>query len=129
MKKRKSKKILLIDDEVGFTRLLKMNLEEAGNYTVLIENNGLQGLAAVKQFRPDLILLDIIMPDIHGTEIAWQVRSDPSTRKIPIVFLTALVSNKELESPEIIIGKHPYVAKPASVETVVKSIECNLMNV
>ena len=60
------KRILVIDDEASFTRNLKLNLEETGEYEVREENKGTEGLTAAREFRPDLILLDVIMPDMAG---------------------------------------------------------------
>lgn len=70
MGENKEKKILIVDDEEDFTKLIKLNLERTGEYEVEIENGGLRGLAAAREFKPDLILLDILMPDMEGGEVA-----------------------------------------------------------
>jgi CheY-like chemotaxis protein len=119
------KRILIVDDESGFTRLMKLTLERTGNYTVLEENDGTKALDAARQFRPDLILLDIVMPKIDGGDVARQLQADPTLKKVKIVFLTAIVSNKET-TPGNLIGGFPFMAKPVSLDALVKFIEGNL---
>ena len=63
------KKVLLVDDEVGFTSITKLSLEDTGEFEVRIENEGKRGIGAALDFKPDLILLDIIMPDMDGAEV------------------------------------------------------------
>ena len=70
------KKILLVDDEVSFTRLVKFNLEAAGPYDVQVENEGIEALETARRFKPDFIFIDIIMPDVEGSEIARQMKAD-----------------------------------------------------
>jgi len=116
------RKILLIDDEPSFVRSLKLNLEETGDYDVRAENKATQALATAREFKPDLILLDVIMPDMAGGEVASQFETDAMLKHTPIVFLTAVVTKKE----EGIIGGRPFIAKPVHIETVIESIEENL---
>lgn len=89
-------KILLVDDEVGFTELLKMNLERSGAYEVKIENDSTQAIAAARSFKPDAILLDIVMPGMDGGDVQAQLEKDPFLRKIPVIMLTALVDSSEV---------------------------------
>ncbi len=117
------KRILLIDDELSFTRMLKLNLEEIGAYEVRAENKGSQGLAAARQFKPDLIFLDIVMPDMSGGEVAFEIQNDGNTKDTPIVFLTAAAKKKEDEG---IIAGRTILAKPVTVEEVIDCIEKNL---
>ncbi|MDD5669997.1 MAG: response regulator [Candidatus Omnitrophica bacterium] len=117
------KKILIVDDEVGFTKLVQLNLEKTGKYEVRIVNQGVFGLTAAKEFRPDLIFLDIIMPDMAGSDVALQLKEDEQTKDIPIVFLTAIVRDEELRSGGSIIGGHPFIAKPVSLHVLLDTIE------
>ncbi|MBU1206047.1 MAG: response regulator [Proteobacteria bacterium] len=75
---------MIIDEEESFTQLVKLNLEASGKYEVRAGNEGSLGLIAAKQFKPDLILLDLIMPDMGGGELSYQLRSDEDTKTIPI---------------------------------------------
>lgn len=119
-------RILVIDDERNFTRLLKLNLEKTGAYEVREENRGAQGLAAAREFRPDLILLDIMMPDMSGDEVAEQIREHKELKEIPIVFLTAIASKAEVSAQGGLIGGEEFLAKPASPEEVIARIERRL---
>jgi len=117
------KRILLVDDEKSFTSLLKINLEDTGNYEVRVENWAEDAFAAAKEFKPDLVLLDIIMPRMPGGNVAAQIKADPELTDTPIVFFTAAVRKHQVEENEGIICDHPCIAKPASLEVVVEMIE------
>ena len=117
------KKILIIDDEVGFTDLVRLNLEETGNYEVRVENKGSQALNAAKAFKPDLIFLDIIMPDMQGSDVARQIKDDEALKNTPIVFITAIVSAEETASHGGVIGGNPFLSKPVSAEELIEYIE------
>lgn len=86
----RKKKILIVDDEESFTRMVKWNLEANGDYEVLPVNEGGRALKMAQGFEPDLIFLDSVMPHVTGKELAIQIRNDPKLKNIPIVFLTAL---------------------------------------
>jgi len=117
------KKILLVDDEKSFTSLLKLNLEDTGDYEVRVENWAEDAYPAAKQFKPDLVLLDIIMPRMPGGDVAAQIDADPALKGTPIVFLTAAVRKHQVEENEGIICERPCLAKPATVEEVIDAIE------
>ena len=117
------KRILLVDDEAGFTRMMKLNLENNGEYEVRIENDGSRVLAAARAYRPDVIFLDVIMPDIDGGQIASDLRTDAVLKNTPIVFLTAVVSRNEVVEHGDMIGGQMFLAKPVTVADMVKTIE------
>jgi CheY-like chemotaxis protein len=117
------KRILLVDDEKSFTNLLKLNLEETGNYEVRVENWAEDAYGAAKEFKPDLVLLDIIMPRMPGGNVAAQIKEDHELKDTPIVFLTAAVRKQQVEDNEGIICDFPCLAKPATVDMVVETIE------
>jgi CheY-like chemotaxis protein len=89
------KRILVVDDEPEFTNLLKLSLEAHGYYEVQEENDAENVRAAARTFDPDLVLLDIMMPELDGSEVAAALKADPVTRTVPIIFLTALVSSED----------------------------------
>src|ERR1041385_1981538 len=91
-------RILIVDDEESFTRLLKLNLEVGGAYRVRSENHAPHAVAAAKEFMPDLILLDVMMPEMDGGDVASALQADPELKHIPIVFLTAAVKKEEVNS-------------------------------
>jgi two-component system OmpR family response regulator len=119
----KKRRILLVDDEVGITRALALYLRENGDCDVQVENMGSRALATAREFRPDLIFLDIIMPDADGAALAAEIKADPLLHATPIVFLTALVSQHETGSGPKLIGGHPFLAKPVDPDTVLACIE------
>ena len=80
------KKILVVDDEAGFTSMLKLNLEATGNYDVWVENDPHHAYRSALECKPDLILLDIIMPRVEGPDVAFQIRNSEALREIPIIF-------------------------------------------
>ena len=118
----RKKRILLIDDERSFTRMLKLNLEETGAYEVIAKHMGTEGLAAARQFKPDLIFLDVVMPDMSGGDVASQIEADGSVKNTPIVFLTAAAKKED----EGMIAGRVFIAKPVTVEEVIDCIERNL---
>lgn len=117
------KRILIIDDNINVTKIIKLNLEKTGRYEVRTENEGSQGIRATKEFKPNLILLDIVMPDLPGDELACQLKNNESTKNIPIVFLTALAKEAETKSAKDGIGGHSFIAKPADTKEIVMMIE------
>ncbi len=117
------KRVLLVDDEKSLTSLLKLNLEETGSYDVRVENWPEDALKAAREFKPDIVLLDIIMPRMPGGNVAAAIDSDPELKGTPIVFLTAAVRKQYVEDHEGIICDHPCLAKPATVDEVVAMIE------
>src|SRR5438132_1036200 len=117
------KRILIIDDEASFTRLLNLNLGCTGKYTVRAENSSLEGIAAVREFHPDLILLDVMMPQMDGGTLAARLQSDPRFSQIPIVFLTAAVRKDEVRDHNGLIGGFSYLAKPIDLKQLLVCIE------
>ena len=69
-----TKRILVVDDEQGFTMLLKMNLEKKGGYEVRVENDATKALDAAREFRPQVVLLDVVMPEMDGGDVALSFR-------------------------------------------------------
>lgn len=118
------KKILVVDDEAPFTRLLKRALNR---YEIREVNDPERALAAAREFQPDLILLDFIMPGLDGGDLASQMRSDPALQRVPIVFLTAVVSAEETQAAPRHVGGFPFLGKPVSPAALVRCIEENLV--
>ena len=117
------KKILMVDDEENFTNLVRLNLNATGKYEVIVENDGKKALLAVKNSKPDLIFLDVIMPDITGAEVARQLAEDSYAKEIPIIFLTAIVDKEEVGMRGGLTEDHTFIAKPVTVERMIDIIE------
>ncbi len=122
MKKPKmKKKILVVDDEKDIVDIIKYNLERENEFDVQTASNGREALELADSI-PDLILLDIMMPELNGFEVCKQLKSNPATSKIPVIFLTA----KENEIDEILgleIGADDYISKPISPRKVLARIK------
>ena len=120
------KRILIIDDEKDFTRLIKLNLEQTGEYEVREENEGVRGLYAAREFKPDLILLDVLMPDIDGGDVCYQLKNDKDTSNIPVIFLTAAVNKEDIKKHGGIMGGHFFIAKPVEIKDLISFIYKNI---
>ena len=118
-------RILIIDDNRDFTHSAKLALERTGRYTVWEENKSARAHQTAQRIRPDLILLDIAMPETDGGEVAARIESDPTLHRTPVVFLTALVTKAEARSGLQIQGR-PFLAKPISIPELVAGIEQSL---
>ena len=119
------RRILIIDDDANSTHLVKILLERSGPYLVLEENDAANADQTAHNFKPDVILLDIVMPKIDGGELATQIEADRELQDTPIIFLTALVTHGEAKSGLHIQG-HPLVAKPISIPELIDAIEKHL---
>ena len=117
--------ILIIDNNSDFTHSAKLALERTGRYCVCEENDATRAHQTAQSLKPDLILLDIAMPETDGGEVAARIQSDPALHRTPIVFLTALVTKAETTSGLRIHG-HPFLAKPIGIPDLITGIEENL---
>jgi CheY-like chemotaxis protein len=106
--------------------LLKLNLEQTDHYDVRVENCPEGAYDAAREFKPDLVLLDVMMPRIFGGEVAARIRADKELTNTVIVFLTASVKGQRIAEHEGMVTGFPMLAKPASVEEVINTIEKNL---
>ena len=120
-------KILIVDDEPGFTHVVRLTLEKTGFYEVKEENNSPLALSSIREFKPDLILLDVLMPVVDGGDIAAKLKADPELHGIPVIFLTATVPKREATSGgSIVSGGFVFLAKPVGIKELIKCIEDNL---
>lgn len=119
------RRILIVDDDRDSTHLIKILLEKISHYLVLEENDAAKAHESARDLRPDLILLDIMMPQIDGGDIAAQIDADPGLQRTPIIFLTALVTKAEAKAGLHIQG-HPVLAKPIDIPELMNRIEENL---
>ena len=116
-----AQKILVVDDEPDAVDLVQFNLENAG-YEVLTAGDGTEALKKARNFAPDLILLDVMLPEIEGTEVCKLLRRDTATSAIPIIMLTA----KAAEIDRVLgleLGADDYVTKPFSPRELVLRIK------
>ncbi len=107
------KKILVVDDEKEVLDMLDKKLSTEG-YIVILATRGKEAIAKTKLYLPDLILMDIVLPDIHGSEAVKLIKENPQTRKIPVIFLSGIVSKEEnnLGKLTVTVDGRDYVAIP-----------------
>ncbi|MFC1620933.1 response regulator [Candidatus Omnitrophota bacterium] len=116
------KKILVVDDELDFLTIVKLNLERTGKYEVLTLSDPKEILSKVGSFRPDVILLDLVMPGIGGIEVCDMLNQDPFGKTIPIIIFSALDrdEDKNRAYKKGVVG---YLAKPMDQEGLIVKIE------
>lgn len=115
------KKILIVDDEEGITRMIKLALEQTGHYEVTEVNKPLRALMIAWECLPDLIILDVMMPEINGGELAKLMKADRRLKETPIIFLTATLTREETE--EAWLENVIYIRKPATLPELINGIE------
>lgn len=103
-------RILAVDDEPNIVRLIQVNLERDG-YTVETANNGAQALAKIRQNRPDLLVSDVMMPEMDGFELLANVRRDPMLADLPVIMLTAKAQDRDVMEGYT-RGADMYLTKP-----------------
>ena len=104
-------KVLLIDDGKDMQKLTKMSLEFTGGHQVIVADNGSAGIQMAKEERPDIILLDVMMPGMDGYETCKRLHDNEKTKDIPVIFLTAKAQRKEVERG-LQLGAIGYIVKP-----------------
>jgi DNA-binding response OmpR family regulator len=119
-----SKKILIVDDEEEALVHLR-NILIRQNFQVFSATTGNEGLRLARTTSPDLIILDIVMPDMDGADVASLLSEDPSTKEIPIIFLTGILTKQE-ELTGKKTGKHLVIAKPILARDLVELVNKTL---
>ncbi|MCJ7497441.1 MAG: response regulator [candidate division Zixibacteria bacterium] len=125
-KKTKSAKILVIDDEAEITEIVETFLKDAG-YQVMIENSSVMGIERAKNFKPDLILLDIMMPFMDGYEVCDELKKNKETENIPVIFLTGKDAKSD-EGRSFRVGGDMYIKKPFSCDRLLEIVRIVLMS-
>lgn len=120
-----TRKILIVDDDRTLTRLVRINLEESGRFTVREVNWATYALRVALAFEPDAVLLDVMMPELDGGELAAQIRSHPKLAHVPIIFLTAAAKRTEISAHEGYIGGMPFLAKPIDIDELTACLDAN----
>jgi DNA-binding response OmpR family regulator len=120
------KRILIVDDERWLTNLVAYGLEAEGYYRVRQENDATEAQQAAREFHPDLIILDIMMPHLDGSELAARFKHDRLLRDVPVIFLTALVTESEAGDGLCTQGGHTFLPKTVSTQLLIECIEAKL---
>ena len=120
-------RILIVDDEPDFSALFKENLEEAGNYEVEVVNEPKEAVAKAKEFRPELIFVDVVMPSMDGGDVVAALKLEPRLARVPTLMLTALVEEDESSATgESERGGLTFVSKTTHLDKILDIIEGHL---
>jgi two-component system alkaline phosphatase synthesis response regulator PhoP len=115
------KKILTVDDEVDFLKILKLRLE-ANGYEVITAFDGEEALEKIKSQKPDLVILDVMLPKLNGEEVCRDIRKDPVFNKTPIIMLTGRCTDVDRIVGRV-IGADVYITKPFDFKELNKAIK------
>ena len=118
-------RILIVDNSSNFTRSARLLLEQTGNYVACAVNDPRRALETARSFKPDLVLVDLIMPQADGSEVVAQLEADWALHSVPIVFVTALITLEEARDGRRING-HRVVPKPTRGFDLIRVVEENL---
>lgn len=116
------KKILIVDDDATLASEVKLALEETGQYEVHYETKALRSLGVAEAYKPDIILMDLLIPDMSGAEASRKLKENPKTMAIPVVFFTILVSQETVAESKMMGGTY-FLAKPSTVDEIIDCIE------
>ena len=118
-------RILIVDNNAQFADRVRLLLEATGNYIACAVNDPRRALETARSFKPDLVVVDLIMPQADGLEVAAQLEGDWALHAVPIVFMTALITPEEARDGRRING-HRVVPKPTHGFDLIKVVEENL---
>ncbi len=116
------KKVMVVDDEQDFLRIVKLNLESAGEYEVLTLSNTKNIVAEVNRFKPDVLLLDLLMPSVGGMEVCEMLNADPVGKRTSIIIVSALEKDKD-KLNAYKLGVVDYMVKPVDRKELINKIE------
>ena len=120
-----STRILIIDDEKEFTDLLQVQIRRHGNVHLRVVNKSTDAIAAARQFKPSVILLDIVMPGLDGGELLHELEADEDLKRVPVIIVSALTTHAET-STGLSASGHPLIAKPVKTEELIECIEAQI---
>jgi len=113
------RKVLVVDDDVEIVELLQRALEDDGRFEVRVAANGFDAGMMVKEYRPDIIVLDVMLPDINGKEVCHRVRSDNSLEEVRIICISGLVEEDKIQELKL-AGADDFVHKPFEVDYLIE---------
>lgn len=116
------KRVLIVDDEKDFLTIVKLNLEDTGQYEVKTISNANEIISEVQTFKPDVILMDIIMPSLDGIEACKMIHSDPAGKTIPVIMVSALDRQQEV-ARAYKEGAADFLVKPVGKDVLLAALE------
>ncbi len=121
------RKALIVDDDEELVELIRDVLEQDGRFEVRVANNGFDAGMMVKEYKPDVIVLDVMLPDINGKEVCQRIRQDPSLEDVSIICISGMVEEDKIDELKK-AGADDFLQKPFEVETLIERI-CKLLDV
>jgi excisionase family DNA binding protein len=121
------RKVLLVDDDAELVELMTKVLEEDGRFEVRIASNGFDAGMMVKEYRPDLIVLDVMLPDINGKEVCHRVRADTSLEDVRILCISGMIEEDTVHELKL-SGADDFLHKPFDIEELIDRM-CNLLEI
>ncbi len=112
------RKVLLVDDDTELVELMTKVLEEDGRFEVRVAGNGFDAGMMVKEYRPDLIVLDVMLPDINGKEVCHRVRADPSLEDVRILCISGMIEDDKIQELKL-SGADDFLHKPFDIEELI----------
>lgn len=117
------RRILVVDDEPNLSDLVRMFLERTQRFDVRVENRSAHAVTAAREFRPEMILLDVDMPGKDGGQVARELKDDTTLRATPILFFTSLISHAEAGERETVRGGMRFLAKPVDPKILIATVD------
>ena len=121
------RKILLVDDDVELLELIQKFLDEDGRFETRVAQNGFDAGMMVKEYRPELIVLDVMLPDINGKEVCTRVRSDANLEDVKIICISGSVEVEEKKQELMLAGADDFMPKPFDVDQLIEKM-CVLLD-
>ena len=121
------KKLLIVDDDVDLVELISEGFHRDGRFDIRTANNGFDAGMGVKEFRPDLVILDVMLPDINGKEVCQRVRSDSTLDSVKIICISGMVEQDKVDALKL-SGANEFMQKPFAVEDLLDR-SCDLLDI
>jgi excisionase family DNA binding protein len=121
------RKVHLVDDDSELVELMTKVLEDDGRFEVRVASNGFDAGMMVKEYRPDLIVLDVMLPDINGKEVCHRVRSDSSLEDVRILCISGMIEEDKIQELKL-SGADEFLHKPFDIEELVERM-CSLLEI
>ena len=121
------RKVLLVDDDIDLVELMNKVLLEDGRFEVRVANNGFDAGMMVKDYRPDIIVLDVMLPDINGKEVCQRVRADPSLEDVRVLCISGMVEDDKIQELRLAGADH-FMPKPFEVDAMIDEM-CKLLDI
>ncbi|HTU93728.1 MAG TPA: response regulator [Gemmataceae bacterium] len=121
------RKVLLVDDDIELVELMNKFLDEDGRFEVRIASNGFDAGLMVKEYRPDVIVLDVMLPDINGKEVCHRIRADSSLEDVRILCISGMIEEDKIQELRL-AGADKFLHKPFDVEELIDEM-CALLEI